>query len=311
MPALVAALRERDEAVRGAVKEALAAFGAPAVQPLVGHARGADTAQRRTVAEILGELEDAEGIDWLVEALGDPDAGVREQAAVGLGKQKAVRAIPRLLAGLRDPDARVRARATAALGEIGLPAVGPLTAALTDDAVRPHAIQSLVAVGSPAVEPLVAALRHPRPEVRGGAADTLGEMGEAAATPALVAALSDAEPSVQWRAACALEMFGEDVGPAHEAVQAFLAARQVDLGALAGDRRGALKRGQEWPLILALERHGTPEMAEELLAAGSPRVRAAAERWARMRGYVIAPASKRPAPPGKARPPRRAPRPGP
>ncbi|MFB3820137.1 MAG: hypothetical protein ACE147_20975, partial [Candidatus Methylomirabilales bacterium] len=120
--------------------------------------------------------------------------------------------------------------------------------------------------------------------------------------------VSDAEPSVQWRAVCALEMFGEDVAPAHEAVQAFIAARRLDLAALAADRRGALKRGQEWPLILALERHGTREMAEELLAAGSPRVRAAAERWARMRGYAIAPAPKRAPAPGKARPPRRAPR---
>jgi hypothetical protein len=167
-------------------------------------------------------------------------------------------------------------------------------------------VQALVAVGSPAVEPLVAALADPGAEVRGAAAEALGEIGEAAAIPALRTALADPEPSVQWRAAWALEMFGEDVRPAHEAVEAFLAAGNLDLAALAADRRAA----QEWPLILALERHGSREMAEELLAAPSPRLRAAAERWARMRGYTIAPAAKQTPAPAKARPPRRAPRPG-
>jgi len=38
---------------------------------------------------------------------------------------------------------------------VGLPAVGPLTAALADPAVQPRAIQALVAMWDAAVEPLV------------------------------------------------------------------------------------------------------------------------------------------------------------
>jgi len=122
---------------------------------------------------------------------------------------------------------------------------------------------------------------------------------------------SDPDPAVQWRAAWALERFGEDVPAARGPLDEFLAHGKMDLGAIAADYRGALKRGQEEPLILALERHGTREMAEELLRAGGPRVRQAVERWARLRGYTIAPSPPPPSPPAKpAKPTPKSPRRG-
>jgi len=309
VPALVAALQDRDEGVRAAAAAALAAVGPPAVEALLAQAQAGDALQRRLAAEILGEVDDGQGRRWLEAALADRDAGVREQAAAALGKQREVAAIPALLQALKDPEERVRARATGALAGIGLPAVGPLIGALRDPAARRPAIQGLVEVGEEAVDSLVAALADPSPEVRGGVADALGEIGAEAAIPALVAALQAPEASVQWRAAWALEMFGEDVPAARAAVDAFLAARGVDLRALASDHRAALKRGQDRPLVLALERHGTPEMAADLLRAGDVQLRLAAERWARLRGYAIAPPA-RPAPRGGAGAGRPALRPG-
>jgi hypothetical protein len=132
------------------------------------------------------------------------------------------------------------------------------------------------------------------------------------AVPALTAALLDQEAAVRWRAAWALEVLRPDADEASRSVEAFLAGQAVDLARLASAGQAGTFRGDEGPLILALERHGTREMAAGLLGSGNPRLRAAAERWARMRGYEISRAEapvRNAAPPPKkrraARPPKR------
>jgi cyclophilin family peptidyl-prolyl cis-trans isomerase/HEAT repeat protein len=83
-----------------------------------------------------------------------------------------------LLALLGDPEARIRRRAALAVGRVRLAAgVGPLTPLLQGDE---------------------------DPEVRQMAAFALGLIGDAAAAPALTAALADADATIQGRAAEAL-----------------------------------------------------------------------------------------------------------
>ena len=106
---------------------------------------------------------------------------------------------------LSDDEARVRRRAALALGRVGL---------------------------AEAVEPLAALLAADEdPEVRQMTAFALGLIDAAVARPALLAALTDASPIVQGRAAEALGALGDrsDAGAVGEMVQA-----HVKAGALVG-----------------------------------------------------------------------------
>jgi len=77
--------------------------------------------------------------------------------------------------------------------EIGLPAVGPLIAALkdSDKDVREFAEGALLKIGKPAVELLIAALQDDDKDVRVVAARALGQIGDARAAEPLIAALKN------------------------------------------------------------------------------------------------------------------------
>jgi cyclophilin family peptidyl-prolyl cis-trans isomerase/HEAT repeat protein len=111
---------------------------------------------------------------------------------------------PDLVTLLSDPEARVRRRAALAMGRVGVPdAVAPLTKALATDA---------------------------EPEVRQMAAFALGLLGQEGGVLPLRAALADASPIVQGRAAEALSVLGD--ASSAPAIGALVAA-QVKAGALA------------------------------------------------------------------------------
>ncbi|MGE0862880.1 MAG: HEAT repeat domain-containing protein [Vicinamibacterales bacterium] len=110
-----------------------------------------------------------------------------------------------LVALLQDPEARLRRRAALAAGRVRLPgAIDGLTALLQTDK---------------------------DPEVRQMAAFAMGLIGDAAAAPALTAALADSDPIIQGRAAEALGLIGHK--PAAAPVAAMVAAR-VGAGILNG-----------------------------------------------------------------------------
>jgi cyclophilin family peptidyl-prolyl cis-trans isomerase/HEAT repeat protein len=124
------------------------------------------------------------------------------------GKARVVTVAPPPVADLvhllADGDGRLRRRAALAIGRVGLAAgVAPLTATLAGDA---------------------------EPEVRQVAAFALGLLGRKEAVSALRAALNDASPLVQGRAAEALSLVG-DAGSA-QAIGTMVAAR-VKAGAVA------------------------------------------------------------------------------
>lgn len=179
-----------------------------------------------------------------------------------------------LLALLQDPEARVRRRAALAAGRVRLPeAVAGLSAQLESDKDA---------------------------EVRQMAAFAMGLIGDAAAAPALTAALADTDPTIQGRAAEALGLIGHK--PAAAQVGAMIAAH-VAAGALNGlnaddmgmpkpppveavrlgvyalvrlgsydalaaavlDRDG-LPRSRWWPIAFALQRINDARAAPALLA---------------------------------------------
>jgi HEAT repeat protein len=153
----------------------------PALIDLVDMLRHEDAHLRRIAVVALGDTRSAgnDAIPELVEGLEDMDDAVRQEAARALGKIGAAAAVPSLVVALGDaPDDRVRVSAAEALGRIG-----------------PRA-----AVAIPA---LIAALKHSDEAVRDAAASALLMIGLPAA-PALIEAVTDADPGLRTRASALL-----------------------------------------------------------------------------------------------------------
>jgi HEAT repeat protein len=167
VPALAAALEDRDPATRAAAAELLGALGAPARESapaLIAALGDREAAVRATVASALGQAGAGVRavVPALLKALKDPDPGVRGGAEQSLrdrfrfardpvGEDPDARDdVPALVAGLGDGDARVRAVAAYNLWQIGRPraaaATPALAAALEDpnESVRLYAAAALV-----------------------------------------------------------------------------------------------------------------------------------------------------------------------
>jgi len=165
-------------------------------------------------------------IGYLIDLLKSKDIQERRDAAQTLGAMGFDVATPGLCDALGDDDTRVQLLAAEALGKIGdKRAVDPLLAYLpaAEPSVRRFILGALGKIGDPrALETLTQYLGADADgDVRASAAYGLGELGDAAATEALVAALSDDYKWVRYETAGALSRMGA-VGtiPALEAVAA-------------------------------------------------------------------------------------------
>ena len=73
-------------------------------------------------------------VDALIEALKDPDAGVRRTVVRALASMHSARAVPALISAMKDADADTRALLIGALGELGDDrAIDTLMQALKDE----------------------------------------------------------------------------------------------------------------------------------------------------------------------------------
>jgi len=141
----------RGDDTDGAVGEALARMGAPAVAALhaLFGARKQPPDVRVRAARMLGRLGDATAVELLCGGLRDRDLAVREEAATAIGVLANPRAVGPLLRALADVPP-VAAAAARALGQIG------------DARARPH---------------LAGAAAHADPRVRKLAAEALTRLG--------------------------------------------------------------------------------------------------------------------------------------
>lgn len=164
----------------------------------------ADPRARERAANELIAVPDPRAEEPLLEALDDPEAGVRGQAALAIGSLKSQRAVPRLLELTQGSDWFVRVAALNGLGYVdpALPAE-PALAALADDEplVRQAAALNLGGSRDPlAVDMLTQALEHDRDwAVREAAADALGEIGDPRAADPLRHAARLWRVVVSWR----------------------------------------------------------------------------------------------------------------
>jgi cellulose synthase operon protein C len=171
-----------------------------------------DAARRREVVRLLSSYAAPVVRDALLQALSDPDAGVRAEAAEAVGRVRLEDAVPRLLDWLGDPDADVRTGAAVALGRIGAARAVPPLVRLLGDArsdVRRAAVGALAAIGAPeVVVPLLGRLDDADTDVRVEAAEALGRIGDPQAVVPLVGRLRDDAPEVRRAVYAALGRIG-------------------------------------------------------------------------------------------------------
>jgi len=146
----------------------------------------------------------------------DPDSGVRVEVARALGMCGDPTCVSVLIPLLADESFDVRRAAAGALGRGGnLSAAAPLAAALAQPGqhllVRRSLAAALARLPHPDAQPvLLAALGDPDPQVRGYAAQALGQIGSEASYAALLVAKQDSgrllQGTVADRAKAALAM---------------------------------------------------------------------------------------------------------
>jgi len=154
---------------------------------LVATLRDLDPQARMQAARLLGETREPHAVVPLVEALHDPDSGVRQQAVNSLGKL-GTDGVEGLIEAMHDPNPDVRQMAAKAISQLGDPtAIDKLVACLRDPQheVRNQVAFALKKIGTRAVPALITALSHTDTSIRWGAARVLGEIGDARALPEL------------------------------------------------------------------------------------------------------------------------------
>ncbi len=241
VPALIDALKNENNLVRGGAAEALGCIcDASAVPELIETLKDEDKLVREVAAWALGIIGDASAVPLLIEALKDDDWNVREAAAEALGGIDNGPFVPALIEALKEEDANVRGGLRLALKMIGTPAIPALIEALNDVdmAVRYDAAEILGNLGDGSgITVLIGGLQDGDEELRGWAAEVLERLCDTSgasalvevlgigkcdndndevlreivesATPALVRALQDENQKVRWHAAEALEKIEE------------------------------------------------------------------------------------------------------
>jgi HEAT repeat protein len=255
---------------------------------------------RRTVAEVLGEIDGAEAEGRLIPLLRDENGHVRSAAAISLGRLRSRMAATPLLDLLDDEYENVQEAAIHALAAIGdesvldgltkdfssheaymrrnivlllgkfstEKAVDALAFALKDEEpdVRKAVVNALAnAPGTKALRPLLLAVTDDDPEVRMPAAEALGAMDATEAREALIALLADTDLWVRATAARGLGRIGGT--KAGEVLTACLGtASDIFLLALV-EVLGRIRYAPARDPLLKLADHKDPEVRKTVLAA--------------------------------------------
>ena len=175
---------------------------------------------------VAAEKKPPQDMYFLIDMLKSADVTERRDTARTLGVMGFDVATPGLIEALDDSDTKVQLLAAEALGNIGdKRAVSPLIDKLPygEPGVKRFILGALGKIGdNRALEPMVQALQEAAEgDVRASAAYGLGELGEAAATDALVAALGDDYKWVRFETCGALrKLKARGARPALERVAA-------------------------------------------------------------------------------------------
>jgi len=206
----------------------------------------ADDAMCLRAVESVVMLKDRAAIDVLLRLAKDKSYVMREAAAKSLGHMGNLRALPVLLALLTDSAQRVRLAAARALGKLHSPqALEPLIAMLREeDDLACAAAEALGDLGDRrAVQPLIDRLQNmSRGSVRRFAAVALGKLRDDRAMEPLLEALKDEEPDVRSGAAEGLGRLGNPAALPHLRSMMLHDEGFWDLGSVGDFANEAIKR---------------------------------------------------------------------
>jgi len=215
VPALVAALGDKEDIVARVAAETLGKLGEPALDPLIAALKEPMPPVRRYAAMALKEMgpKAKKAVPLLTEALLDPDGPTRQFAALTLGAMgpDARPATAELIKGmLNDADKELRvsfARALIQVDPDAKQAAPAFRQALRTKETADCAAEGLIKLGPAAVSELSSMLKDKDEDVRRAAVDILGSLGAAAApaVPTLLEATRDANPRIGAAARRVLE----------------------------------------------------------------------------------------------------------
>ena len=313
-------------------------LGAPAVAPLMDCLKDEDASQRQGAADALGQLNDKRAVEPLIARLQDDDLEVRRSATTALARLGDKRAVAPLIRVLDSDDAQVGTAAAEALGSLGDDrAVAPLVGGLKNEEAgfrqacaqaldklhyRPQqttdtityliALQSwdkVAKMGPSAFVPLTACLSDQDSDVRQGAVEALGNLGDKRAIKPLSQALPDWDLNTSL--VSSLGQLGWKPSSDAEQVYVWIAqkdsthlkkewekTRQVLLDdASSGDSRRVRNAIYSFvalgepkildDLVRILNDQGNQEMAETYLNCGNDQLEKAAQDWATQNGYSV------------------------
>jgi HEAT repeat protein len=184
--ALVGLLGKLEQSVSARIAAICIEMGARTAPLLIRALRDGTPKARFWAARILGEIKDGRAARSLGDALLDPEPDVRSAAAWALGAiaDRSTGAMDE--AALRDPVWCVRAHAAEALGKIGDPTMAGALGRMLEDRswwVRKNALDALVLLGEPAKPALLSALQSNDRFARDCATEGLATLGVPAAPP--------------------------------------------------------------------------------------------------------------------------------
>jgi HEAT repeat protein len=178
--ALVGLLGKHEQSVSARIAAICIEMGARTAPLLIRTLRDGTPKARFWAARILGEIRDNRAARSLGDALLDPEPDVRSAAAWALGAIAERSTAGMVETALRDPVWFVRAHAAEALGKIGDASITPALGRMLEDRswwVRKNALDALVLLGEPATPALRAALESDDRFARDCAAEGLAMLG--------------------------------------------------------------------------------------------------------------------------------------
>ncbi|MCP4004031.1 MAG: HEAT repeat domain-containing protein [bacterium] len=153
VPHLLRRLNQVGSNTQGQTTAVLIAMGGQALPAVVEELSTTEPERARRAARLLGEMQNPEGVEFLLNSLRSRDNRIRREGARALARIGSEKALHGLIEALASPEPGLAVAAAAALGRArGSRAIPALAAALDDhsgasEEVRREAIQSLGRIG--------------------------------------------------------------------------------------------------------------------------------------------------------------------
>jgi HEAT repeat protein len=276
-----------------------------AVDPLVACLQDDSVDVKKNAAKSLGQLGDKRAVGPLITAFKNEDMETRTATAEALGLLGDSAAVAPLVEALNDPDAGLRQVCAQALDKLHYQ-----PEKVEDNITYLIALQAwdkVAKMGAPAFEPLSACLSDQNMDIKQGAIEALGNLGDKRAVSPLSEALPDwnlngalvsALEKLGWKPASDAEQIYDWIGKQDSShlKQSWEKTSKVLLDDVSsGDQRKVQNAVYSFmalgepkvvdDLVQAIDDHGDKDMAETYLNCGNEKLAQAARDWASKNGF--------------------------